>query len=181
MGNDIFIEEYKNIKEVDINSLNSRLINLNHEICEAKKGLKCLKSIKRTQLKYRVFKRKKSNFSRISNSLIDEYAKAHDKLFCDNISGRKLCEAKNKLEIVSYELALINDESREYEYNSKLDEAIDIYKSDIHILKNQKRRLVLDTLRTQLLNYKTIKRINKIETESIDSENERRVLRRFLR
>lgn len=181
MSKRIFIEEYKNIKEVNVNTFNVGLINLNHDICETKKGLICLKKIKKVQLKYRVFKRKKYNFSSISDMIIDKFAHSYNMLREENLTTKQMRKNLNDFEIYAYELALLNDESREYEYDPRIDEGIEVYKQDLRGLKRQKRKLILNTIKNQINNLKVINKLDKMDKESLDSTNEKRILRRYLR
>jgi len=181
MIEDIFINEYKNIKEVDLKSINDRIIDINHSLCETKKGLKCAKKIKHVQLKYRVFKRKKHNYCDLSNMIINEYSKKLVRITNNKLSFKERSEAIEDADIYQYELALINDESREYEYNKELDTCITVFKNDIKSLKRRKRELILESIKTQINNIKTIKKIDSIDKEIPDSKNRDRVLRRFLR
>ena len=181
MKQDIFIEEYKNIKEVDNKKFADDLINVNHSISQTKKGLRCAKRIKKIQLKYRVFKRKKYDRYLISYMVLGDLAKALHELEKPNLTDRKAFNAMNDSEIYQFELALANDESREYVYNSEIDDCIKVYKSDIRLLKIRKRKIISEYLKEQFDNIRVINRIDKMDQETLNSSTERRVLRRFLR
>lgn len=181
MIEDIFIDEYKNIKEVDLKDINDTIIDINHSLCETKKGLKCAKKIKRVQLKYRVFKRKKHNYSALSNMIVNEYSKKLARITDSKLTIKDRDEAIEDADIYQFELALINDESREYEYNKELDTCIKVFKNDIKGLKRRKRKLVLESIKTQIDNLKVIKKIDDIDKDLPVSKNRDRVLRRFLR
>ena len=109
-----------------------------------------------------------------------EYSKAYSRL-SSAVTPNGEDRAHNDIEILAYELALVNDISRPYEYNPELDNCIKIYKSDIKKLKKQKRELIMSALNTQLSNMSAIKEIDTLDGDIPVSKYKSRVLRRFLR
>jgi hypothetical protein len=166
--------DYKLIKdeedEEEVESINiyQRLARINHDIRDIKKGLKCAKRIKRVQFKYRVFKRKKLNYTDISNRLLNKYAIATVNTYSSNLKKAKkaICDK----EIYAYEVALLNDETREYEPNSELDTCIDIYKSDIKALRKERIKVLRELVKNEI-----------DDINNPDSRCKNRVLRKFLR
>ena len=134
------VEEQKNEYET--------LVGINHSIRDIEKGLYQAKKIRRIQFKYRVFKRKKCNFMQLSDMISGEYSKAYLKLYNAHTS-RSIDNARNEIEILAYELSLINDETRQYEYNTELDEFISINKSDLRKLKRSRRELVISIIKRE--------------------------------
>ena len=186
MGENIFVDDYEDIEEVEEvdDDINYKLVRINHSNCETRKGLRCLKTIKKVQLKYRVFKRNRKGiyeFDEISNMALNEYAKAYNTIFFEKLEGRALQDVINYFTIISYELALLNDETRPYEYDDELDVGISIHKSDLRNLKKTRNELIKKAIREQLDGIATIIEMNEEDKESTSSVNERRILRRFLR
>lgn len=162
------IKDEEDEEEVESKNIYEKLTSINHDIRDIKKGLNCAKRIKRIQFKYRVFKRKKLNYTDLSNKLLSKYALATVNTYSSNPkkANKALCDK----EIYAYEVALLNDETREYEPSLELDTCIDIYKSDIRNLKKERRRIIREIIKKEIDDIK-----------SPNSKCKDRVLRKFLR
>lgn len=171
-------EEFEEVEE-EKNEYDS-LVSINHSIRDIEKGLYCAKKVKKVQFKYRVFKRKKYNYMELSSMISSDYAKAYLKLYSAS-TPRSIDKARSEIEILAYELSLINDETREYEYDTEIDNCISIFKADLRTLKRNRRDLILSIIKREFENVMMVKDLDNEDKENPSSIYKDRVLRRTLR